>query len=178
MQPAENVIVLGGGCFWCLDAVFRQVKGILSSECGYSGGNENDATYYAVTSGATGHAEVVRLTYDIDMISPSTILDIFFSIHDPTSKNRQGADAGPQYRSVVFYKTADQHQQIKLKLKEVQRLWNKPIITEVVPLEHFYKAEEEHQDYFSKNPDSGYCTVVINPKLTKLKSSFREYLKS
>lgn len=169
--------VLGGGCFWCLDAVFRRLKGVKKSECGYSGGHTASPHYYDVASGITGYAETVRVTFDESIIPSETILGIYFSIHNPTTLNRQGADVGTQYRSVMFYADQQQKQEFTRALNHAQTVWSDPIVTDITPLEKFYVAEKEHQDYFSKNPDAGYCTIVIAPKVIKARHAYTRYFK-
>lgn len=166
---------LAGGCFWCLDAVFRRLKGVESSICGYAGGEENDADYYRVASGKTGHAEAVQVTFDESVIPKATILDIFFLIHDPTSRNKQGADEGPQYRSAMFYESDTQKTEFESAVMRAQENWLKPIVTEITSLPAFYEAEPEHQDYFSKNPAAGYCSVVIAPKVIKARAAYSRW---
>jgi peptide-methionine (S)-S-oxide reductase len=168
--------VLGGGCFWCLDALYRQIKGVTDVESGYAGG-EGPANYYRVATGKTGYAEVVRVTFDENIIPTETILDLFFVIHNPTTLNRQGADEGPQYRSSMFYEDDMQQKAFTAAFERAQKLWNDPIVTQIVPLEKFYLAEEEHQDYFRKNPESGYCSIVIEPKITKARAHFKQWFK-
>lgn len=168
---------LGGGCFWCLDAAYRLIRGIEDSVCGYAGGNIANPTYEQVSSGDTGHAEVVQLTYDESSISYKDILDIFWAIHNPTTLNRQGNDVGSQYRSVVFYYNDDQKKIAEESMAEVQKLWKDPIVTELLPFGEFYEAEDYHQNYFTKNPDQAYCQVVINPKIKKLQEKFQSQLK-
>jgi peptide-methionine (S)-S-oxide reductase len=160
-----------------LDAVFRRLKGVDKSICGYAGGSADDANYYRVASGKTGHAETVQVTFDEGIIPKETMLDIFFLIHDPTSLNKQGADEGPQYRSAMFYENDRQKTEFEAAVQKAQQLWDKPIVTELGPLEHFYEAEPEHQDYFSKNPASGYCYVVIEPKIVKARAAYTKYFK-
>ncbi|AHB42112.1 hypothetical protein RAAC3_TM7C00001G0250 [Candidatus Saccharibacteria bacterium RAAC3_TM7_1] len=169
---------LAGGCFWCLDAVFRRLKGVERSICGYAGGAEEGADYYRVASGKTDHAESVQIIFDEAVIPKETILDIFFLIHDPTSLNKQGADEGPQYRSAMFYENDAQKNEFEAAAKRAQRNWDKPIVTEIVELPAFYEAEPEHQDYFSKNPANGYCSVVIAPKISKARKEFEKYFNS
>ena len=167
---SENIetAILGGGCFWCVEAVYERIDGIVSAVSGYAGGTVANPTYRQVTTGTTGHAEVVRVSYDSSKISYEEILQIFFKSHDPTTLNRQGADTGTQYRSAVFYETEEQ-KAIALQVREQsQELYDDPIVTEVTPLDEFYEAEDYHQDYFEQNPDAGYCRVVIAPKLKKL----------
>jgi peptide-methionine (S)-S-oxide reductase len=168
--------VLGGGCFWCIDAVFRRIKGILKTETGYAGG-EGEANYYRVATGTTGYAEVTNITFDETIIPQETILDIFFLVHDPTTLNRQGADEGTQYRSVMFYKDESQKRQFEAALEHAAKVWAEPIVTELAPLETFYKAEDEHQDYFNKHPEAGYCQIVIEPKISKARSHYNQWFK-
>ena len=172
-----ETIVLGGGCFWCLDAVYRRVEGVTRVVAGYAGGHVEQPTYEQVSSGRTGHAEVVQVTFDPAVISRDDILEIFFVLHDPTTPGRQGNDVGPQYRSIILYSGAEQKQAAEAAIDDFQSLWKNPVITEVKPLEHFYEAEEYHQDYFNKNPQQGYCQVVINPKLEKLRVKFASKLR-
>ncbi len=173
----RDFIVLGGGCFWCLDALYKRVKGVINVESGYAGGHDPNPDYYKVYSKKTGHAEVVRINFDPEVISLKTLIDIFWAVHDPTTLNRQGADVGDDYRSIILYNSKEQKEVIEESLKNVgQPLWKNPIVTEVKPLDNFYIAEEEHQDYAAKNPSSGYCYVVINPKLKKFKKQFADLL--
>jgi len=169
--------VLGGGCFWCLDAVYRLIRGVMTVESGYAGGDAASANYYAVATGTTGHAEVVRVTFDEAVIPAETILSLFFLIHDPTSLNRQGADEGPQYRSAMFYADDGQKKEFDRAIASAEKLWDNPIVTEITPLQKFYVAEDEHQDYFSKHPDAGYCQVVIAPKVTKARKAYTKWFK-
>jgi len=169
--------VLAGGCFWCLDATYRQLKGVTKVVSGYAGGQVDHPTYYQVASGETGHAESVEITFDESTIPPEVILDMFFLIHDPTTLNRQGADVGTQYRSAMFYGDATQQHAFEAAMKRATSRWDDPIVTQLVQLEKFWPAEEEHQDYFNKNPASGYCTVVITPKIVKARSAYREWFK-
>jgi peptide-methionine (S)-S-oxide reductase len=168
--------VLGGGCFWCIDAVFRRIKGVEKVESGYAGG-EGIPNYYKVATGHTGFAEVVRLTFDETVIPADTILDIFFLIHDPTTRNRQGADEGTQYRSVLFYADDGQKETFQKAIDRAQHIWNDPIVSELSTLETFYIAEDEHQDYFNKNPGNGYCSIVIQPKIVKARQAYVEWFK-
>ncbi|HMM10842.1 MAG TPA: peptide-methionine (S)-S-oxide reductase MsrA [Bacteroidales bacterium] len=173
---SHETITLGGGCFWCIEAVFQRVKGVEKVVSGYAGGKIANPTYREVTSGLTGHAEVVQLTFDPKVISVEKILEVFFKMHDPTTLNRQGADVGTQYRSVIFYHTEKQQQiaaQIIRRLSE-EKVWDKPIVTELSPMKAFYKAEEYHQNYFNRNPNQGYCQFVIVPKLEKFNKVFSE----
>jgi peptide-methionine (S)-S-oxide reductase len=164
--------VLGGGCFWCLDAVFRNLKGVQSSECGYAGGTDPMPNYYRVATGKTGHAEVVQIVFDENIIPRETILDIFFLIHNPTTLNRQGADVGTEYRSLMLYKNLSQKEQFEVAMQRAQKVWDEPIVTELSEFDKFYVAEDEHQDYFAKNPEVGYCQIVIEPKVTKARKKF------
>lgn len=170
-------IVLGGGCFWCLDAVYRQIEGVTKVAAGYAGGHVENPNYEQVSGGRTGHAEVVQVTFDPAIISLNDILEIFFVLHDPTTPDRQGNDVGPQYRSMILYSDPKQKQAAEDAIGDFQSLWKDPVVTEVKPLGHFYKAEEYHQDYYHKNPQQGYCQVVINPKLEKLRAKFAAKIK-
>lgn len=169
--------VLGGGCFWCLDAVFRRVRGVTNTECGYAAGNTRSPNYYQVASGSTGHAEVVRVTFDEKIISANIILAIYFTIHDPTTPNRQGADIGSQYRSIMLYTDDSQKDTFSSAVKQAGTVWDNPIVTELKPLDTFYLAEEEQQDYFDKNPEAGYCSIVIAPKIVKARHIYKQWLK-
>ena len=169
--------VLGGGCFWCVDAVYRRIKGVTQVESGYAGGTDNAPNYYRVASGRTGHAEVVRITFDEAVIPADTVLDIFFLIHDPTTPNRQGADVGTQYRSVMLYQTAEQRELFEAAIERAKSVWDDPIVTELTELDTFYPAEDEHQDYFNKQPDAGYCQIVIAPKVSKARHEFEKWFR-
>src|SRR5437868_15150883 len=175
----REVATLGGGCFWCLDAVFVELKGVERAESGYAGGRVPNPSYHQVCTGATGHAEVVQVTFDPAEISFRDLLHVFFAIHDPTTLNRQGADVGTQYRSMIFTHSPEQERTAKEVIAELAAsgLWDRPIVTEVVPLETFYPAEEYHRDYFARNPEQGYCRVVVAPKVTKFRKQFLEQLK-
>ncbi|MBK9290585.1 MAG: peptide-methionine (S)-S-oxide reductase MsrA [Bacteroidetes bacterium] len=171
-----ETITLGGGCFWCVEAVFQRVKGVENVVSGYSGGRIANPTYREVTSGLTGHAEVVQVTFDPKVVSLEKILEVFFKTHDPTTLNRQGADVGTQYRSVIFYHNENQKitaERIIRRLTE-EKIWDKPIVTELSPFKAFYKAEDYHQNYFNRNPSQGYCQFVIIPKLEKFNKIFSE----
>ncbi|MEG8947867.1 peptide-methionine (S)-S-oxide reductase MsrA [Rosettibacter firmus] len=172
-------IILGGGCFWCTEAIFQRVKGITSVVSGYSGGNVANPTYELVCTGKTGHAEVVKITYDPKVITLEEILEIFFSTHDPTTLNQQGADIGTQYRSVIFYYNENQKRIAEdiIKKLESEKIWDKPIVTELMEFKNFYKAEDYHQNYYNNNTHQPYCSFVISPKLNKLKKFFKEKLK-
>ncbi|MDP3461878.1 MAG: peptide-methionine (S)-S-oxide reductase MsrA [Bacteroidales bacterium] len=172
-----EVITLGAGCFWCVEAVFQRVKGVVKVESGYSGGKIAHPTYREVTSGLTGHAEVIQLSFDPEVISLSSILEIFWKTHDPTTLNRQGADVGTQYRSAIFYHTETQKKVASTLKEELNKseIWGKPIVTEITPFQSFYKAEDYHQDYFNQNANQPYCQFVIVPKLEKFEKIFKDY---
>ena len=179
-MSGREVITLGGGCFWCMDAVFARLKGVEKVESGYSGGATPDPTYEDVCAGDTGHAEVVQLTFDPSVISLHDLLKVFFTLHDPTTKDRQGNDVGTQYRSVVFYRDPRQKEVAEKVMEEVEasEIWDAPLVTEVRPFEKFHAAEGYHQDYYQKNPLQPYCLVVIRPKVAKLKKEYLEMLKA
>jgi len=164
--------VLAGGCFWCLDAVFRRLKGVEASICGYAGGKERDADYYHVSSGKTDHAESVKVVFNETILSSTDLLDIFFLIHNPTTKDRQGNDVGPQYRSAMFYEDDVQKTEFEAAVKRAAQHWDEPIVTELTHLEKFYEAEPEHQDYFNNNPANPYCSVIISPKIIKARKEY------
>lgn len=167
-DKTTETATIGGGCFWCLEAVYERIDGVISVTSGYAGGFKKNPTYKEVCSGETGHAEVVHIVYDPKKITFKQILDIFWQIHDPTSLNRQGADVGTQYRSIILYHN-DEQKKIAIESKnEAQKQFSKPIVTEIVPLIEFYKAEEYHQDFYRNNPEYGYCKAVIKPKIEKL----------
>jgi peptide-methionine (S)-S-oxide reductase len=170
---------LGGGCFWCLEAVYDQLKGVTDVVSGYAGGRIPNPTYQQVCTGMTGHAEVVQITYDPAIISFGDLLDVFFTIHDPTTLNRQGADVGTQYRSVIFTHSPEQEQIARQKIADLTAagVWDDPIVTEIKPLDRFYPAEDYHQEYFVNNPNQGYCRVVIAPKVAKFRKLYLERLK-
>ncbi len=170
---------LGGGCFWCLEAVFDELVGVVCVESGYSGGKVVAPSYQEVCTGDTGHAEVVRLTFDPQVVSYSDILKIFFTIHDPTTPNRQGGDVGTQYRSLILYRDQAQKQVAEQVIKEIEaeKIWDKPLVTQLVPFEAFYIAEDYHQEYFKKNPYQGYCQMVVAPKVAKFRQKFAARLK-
>jgi peptide-methionine (S)-S-oxide reductase len=178
-NPSMEQATLGGGCFWCLEAVFEQLRGVHKVESGYSGGSLADPSYERVCSGRTGHAEVVQVTFDPREITYSEILDVFFATHDPTTLNRQAADVGTQYRSVIFYHTPAQKEAAEKKIAELNaaKIWDGAIVTEIAPLQAFYQAENYHQKYFQDNPGQPYCQVVISPKVTKFRKQFAERLK-
>ncbi len=170
---------LAGGCFWCTEAIFNELRGIEKVESGYSGGTVANPSYQQVCSGSTGHAEAVQVTFDPKVISFRDILRVFFTTHDPTTLNRQGADMGTQYRSAVFYHDGAQRSVAEEVIREMNasKVWKKPVVTEVSPFKAFYRAEDYHQDFFKNNPDSGYCQVVIEPKIVKLREHYRDRLK-
>lgn len=170
------IATLGGGCFWCLEAVFERIKGVSSVVSGYSAGQHPQPTYTLICSGKTGHAEVIQITFDSNIISYENLLDVFFAIHDPTSLNRQGADSGTQYRSIILFHDEQQKKEAEAKIAEnnASGTWFKPIVTQVEPLTLFHPAEEYHQHYFTNNPEQGYCQAVVAPKVTKLRKHFPE----
>lgn len=170
---------LGGGCFWCLEAVYQQLVGITEIVSGYAGGDLPNPTYRQVSSGTSGHAEVVQLTYDPGQISYRQILQVFFTIHDPTTRNRQGADVGPQYRSIILYHDQDQREIAEEVISEIEAedLYPAPVVTEIAPLKAFYPAEEYHQNYYRDNPEQAYCQFVIVPKLAKFRKQYLDKLK-
>lgn len=176
----DNQATLGGGCFWCLEAVFQQLQGVLRVESGYAGGTVPRPSYAQVCTGTTGHAEVVQVTFDPSHISYNEILEIFFSIHDPTTLNRQGADAGTQYRSVIFYHSPEQKHLAEQRIAELNAsgTWDAPLVTQVVPLQVFFPAEDYHQGYFDNHPEQAYCSVVISPKVAKFRKQFQAKLRS
>ncbi|HUO55863.1 MAG TPA: peptide-methionine (S)-S-oxide reductase MsrA [Candidatus Paceibacterota bacterium] len=183
-EQSENsrTAVFGGGCFWCTEAVFQMLKGVLKVESGYAGGSTGSPqaapTYEQVSSGNTGHAEVIRVTYDPSVISYQDLLTVFFGSHDPTTPNKQGADVGEQYRSIILYETPEEKEIAEKLLKEVQESLTDGtrVVTQVVPLEHFYKAEDYHQNYFNENKSAPYCELVIEPKVEKVRKRFHELL--
>jgi peptide-methionine (S)-S-oxide reductase len=174
-----QTIVLGGGCFWCTEAVYKEVRGITDVESGYSNGHVQRPTYEQVCTGQTGHAEVVKLTYDPAQISVRQILEIFFVVHDPTQLNRQGNDVGTQYRSGIYYTTPEQKQVADDIIREMSqdKLFGKPIVTEVQPLANYSPAEEYHQDFFERNPNQGYCMAVAAPKVAKFRKTFLDLVR-
>ncbi|WP_321992561.1 peptide-methionine (S)-S-oxide reductase MsrA [Marispirochaeta aestuarii] len=165
--------VIGGGCFWCVEAVYERIDGITSAVSGYAGGTVENPSYEQVSAGKTGHAEVVKLTYDPNVISYREILDLFFTAHDPTTVNRQGADVGPQYRSIILYMDEEQRRIAEEAKAAAGKNYDRPVVTQIVPLKTFYLAEEYHQDYYDNNPFAGYCSYVIQPKLRKLGLEWR-----
>jgi peptide-methionine (S)-S-oxide reductase len=178
-MPKSETAVLGGGCFWCLEAVYLQMQGVLSVESGYMGGKTPEPTYHDVCSGATGHVEVVRVSFDPSVASYRDILEVFFTIHDPTTRDRQGNDAGTQYRSVIFYTSDEQKaiaEQVMAELDAAQ-IWDDPIVTELRSAATFYRAEDYHQDYFRNNAQQPYCTFVVAPKVRKFREKFAHKIK-
>ena len=174
-----KIAVFGGGCFWCTEAVFSRLNGVIRVLPGYTGGKIKNPSYREVCSGLTGHNEVVEIQFDTDQISYSQLLEVFFSTHDPTTLNRQGNDVGSQYRSGIYY--TDEEQKIEATdfiQKELASLWRDPVVTVVMPLEVFYPAEEYHHNYFARNPEQGYCQIIIKPKLTKLRTIYSKLLKN
>jgi peptide-methionine (S)-S-oxide reductase len=179
MNPNYQVATLAGGCFWCLEAVFDEVKGVVSVESGYAGGRIENPSYKAVCSGMTGHAEVVQVTFDPNVVSYRDLLNVFFAIHDPTTLNRQGADIGTQYRSAIFYDDDEQKAIAEAVIGELnaQEIWDSPIVTEVTKFDKFYMAENYHQEYFVNNPYQPYCQAVVAPKVAKFRKRFLDMLK-
>lgn len=173
-----EVAILGGGCFWCTEAVYLEAKGVTKVESGYMGGAQPNPTYEQVCTGETGHAEVVRLEFDPTQISYRDLLVIFFTIHDPTTLNRQGNDVGTQYRSVIFYQDAEQEATARQVIAEMAHVWDAPIVTELAPAAPFYKAEDYHQNYFAQHPLQGYCAFVVAPKVAKFRKMYADKLKT
>jgi peptide-methionine (S)-S-oxide reductase len=176
---SQEEATLGGGCFWCTEAVLSDLKGVVKVESGYSGGTVANPNYEQVCTGRTGHAEVAQITFDPEVISYKEILEIFFTVHDPTTLNRQGGDVGTQYRSVIFYHNSEQRAVAEQVIKEITAagMWDAPIVTQVEPLKAFYKAEDYHQKYFENNPRQQYCQIVIAPKVRKFREHYRDRLK-
>lgn len=175
---ATETTTLGGGCFWCLEAVYQELEGVQHVESGYMGGHVANPTYEQVCDGTTGHAEVVRISFDPDIVSYREILEIFFTIHDPTTLNRQGSDVGTQYRSVIYFHSPAQQETAKHVIAEMANVWDAPIVTELSPAETYYKAEAYHQNYFRQNPLQGYCAFVVAPKVAKFRKTFAHKMKS
>ena len=180
MPPTTSLATLGGGCFWCLEAVYQQLEGVEQLVSGYAGGHVENPTYEQVCGKKTGHAEVVQLTYDASRVSFRDLLEVFFTIHDPTTKDRQGNDVGPQYRSVIFYHDEEQRRVAEEIIAELtaEHAFEEPIVTEVKPLTRFYAAENYHQNYFAQNSSQPYCAYVISPKLAKFRRKFAERLRA
>ena len=179
MSEQREVATLGGGCFWCLDGIFRDLKGVERVESGYAGGHTKNPSYREVCSGTTGHAEVTQVTFDPSIISYRDLLGVFFTIHDPTTLDRQGADVGTQYRSVILYHSEAQHRTADEVIADLSErgVWDNPIVTQIEPFEAFYPAEDYHQDYFAQNPDQPYCQIVIAPKVSKFRKTYLDRLK-
>lgn len=175
-----ETITIGGGCFWCVEAVFELVKGVQSVESGYSNGHTMNPSYEQVCSGRTGHVEVLKIKFDTNVIKLSDILNIFFAIHDPTTLNQQGNDVGTQYRSGIYYENANQEAVAKAVVEELssQKIFDRPIVTEIKPLENYSPAEKYHQNYFANNPNQGYCAYVVAPKVAKFRKSFTHWMKT
>ncbi len=179
MNSNIQTAIFAGGCFWCTEAIFKALKGVIDVMPGYTGGSINDPTYEQVCSGNTGHAEAIKINYDPSIIKFSDLLEVFFSTHDPTQLNRQGHDVGTQYRSAVFYSSEEQKQETEKFINQLKadNIFSQPIVTTLEPLNKFFDAENYHRDYFAQNPNQSYCTVVINPKLDKFKKKFSQLLK-
>jgi peptide-methionine (S)-S-oxide reductase len=179
MEQREETATLAGGCFWCLEAVFADLRGVARVVSGYAGGDVPNPTYQAVCSGTTGHAEVVQVTFDPQIVSFAELLEVFFTIHDPTTLNRQGGDIGTQYRSAVFYHSPEQKEIAERLISQfdAERIWDAPIVTQVVPLTIFYPAEAYHQEYYQNNQNQPYCRAVIAPKVSKFRQKYLEKLK-
>jgi len=179
MNTNLQTATLAGGCFWCLEAVYDEIKGVQGVESGYAGGHMDNPTYRAVCNGDTGHAEVVQVHFDPSVVSYRDLLNVFFAIHDPTTLNRQGADTGTQYRSAIFYHDDEQKKIAEELIKDLnaQKIWDRPLVTEVTKLDKFYMAEDYHQEYFANNPYQPYCMAVVSPKVSKFRKHFIEMLK-
>ena len=175
-----EIATLGGGCFWCIEAVFSQLQGVESAVSGYAGGTTPDPDYEAVCGGDTGHAEVVRVTFDPDLLSYREVLEVFFTVHDPTTMDRQGADVGSQYRSLIQTHSPEQERTARALIAELERekVWDDPVVTQVEPATAFYPAEDYHQEYYARNPSQGYCQAVIRPKLAKFRKAWARKLKA
>ena len=176
----KEIATFAGGCFWCTEAIFTRLKGVKKTVSGYTGGNVEKPSYDQVSHGDTGHTEAIQVTYDPKIISYKDLLYIFWRTHDPTTINRQGADVGPQYRSMILYNSEEQKQKALASKEKVKKegIYKNPIVTEILPLESFYKAEDYHQNYYSKDPKKSYCRLVIDPKINKLQKDFKKYLKN
>ncbi|MDX2029115.1 MAG: peptide-methionine (S)-S-oxide reductase MsrA [Blastocatellia bacterium] len=175
----KEVATLAGGCFWCLEAVYNDLRGVEKVVSGYTGGHVENPSYEAVCTGKTGHAEVVQITFDPQVITFRELLDVFFTIHDPTTLNRQGADVGTQYRSAIFYHSPEQKAAAEKAIADITaaKIWNQPLVTEIAGLTKFYAAEDYHQSYYARNPNQGYCRMVIEPKVIKFRKQFLPKLK-
>ena len=178
MEPEYEEAVFGAGCFWCVEAIYQRVSGVVAVESGYAGGHIVNPTYQQIITGRTGHAEVTKVTFDPKVLSYELLLEVFWHTHDPTTLNRQGADVGPQYRSAIFYMTDEQRDIALQSLRKTNDsgLWSNPIVTEVTPITNYSKAEDYHQNYFNNNPNAGYCSVIIAPKIAKFKKDFPHLL--
>jgi peptide-methionine (S)-S-oxide reductase len=176
-RPGHEFATLGGGCFWCTEAVYMDIRGVVDVESGYSGGTSPNPSYNAVCSGTTGHAEVVRIEFDPKIISYRQILEIFFTIHDPTTLNRQGNDVGTQYRSVIYFHSAEQEETAKEVLTEVAQAWPSKVVTQLESAPAYFRAEDYHQEYFPNNPNQGYCAAVVGPKVAKFRKTWAELRK-
>ena len=178
-EQSTELATLAGGCFWCLEAVYKDLRGVVRVVSGYAGGHVEAPTYREVCEGTTGHAEVVQITFDPTLTSYRELLEVFFTIHDPTTLNRQGADVGTQYRSAVFYHTPEQRETAEAVVAELnaEKIWDAPIVTELAPLSEFYPAEGYHQKYFRNNPGQGYCRAIVAPKVSKFRQKYAERLK-
>ena len=176
MDNNIQIATFGGGCFWCIDAAFRRVKGVLNVSSGYAGGEIENPSYQQICTGLTGHAEVVQLDFDSSVVSYNTLLEMFFTLHDATQLNRQGNDVGTQYRSVIYYHDEQQKTESQAMIDALQKQIREPIVTELSPLTNFYPAEQYHQDYYNENPEQGYCSILIAPKLHKFETEFSEFL--
>lgn len=176
---SEEIATLGGGCFWCLEAVYKDLRGVRSVMSGYAGGHVANPSYKQVCTGTTGHAEVVQIKFDPAEVSYADLLRVFFTIHDPTTKDRQGHDVGPQYRSIILTHSEEQRQTAQAVIKEIAdaKVWPAPLVTQVEPLQAFYESESEHHDYFERNPWTGYCQAVVAPKVAKFRKTFADRLK-
>lgn len=176
MSETREIATLGGGCFWCLEAVYLELRGVLGVKSGYAGGHVANPTYEQVCGKKTGHAEVVQVAFDPSLITYAELLDVFFTMHDPTTKDRQGNDVGPQYRSAVFTETAEQARTAAERLAAAQAHWDAPIVTEVAPLETFWPADSTHDNYFARNPQNPYCAVIVAPKVSKARKLYVDKL--
>ena len=177
MDNNIQIATFGGGCFWCIDAAFRRVKGVLNVSSGYAGGEIENPSYQQICTGLTGHAEVVQLDFDSSIVSYNTLLEMFFTLHDATQLNRQGNDVGTQYRSVIYYHDEKQKAESQAMIDALQKQIREPIVTELSPLTNFYPAEQYHQDYYNENPNQGYCSILIAPKLAKFELYYADKLK-
>ncbi|RJF37735.1 peptide-methionine (S)-S-oxide reductase MsrA [Pseudoalteromonas gelatinilytica] len=177
MDNNIQIATFGGGCFWCIDAAFRRVKGVLNVSSGYAGGEIENPSYQQICTGLTGHAEVVQLDFDSSIVSYNTLLEMFFTLHDATQLNRQGNDVGTQYRSVIYYHDEKQKAESQAMIAALQKQIREPIVTELSPLTNFYPAEQYHQDYYNENPNQGYCSILIAPKLAKFEQYYADKLK-